>query len=1613
VFLCVTFQFAFAHLMNRLALYFCLLFCLQNSLVSNAQNCSSNVDTSFSCLQQCADLSAIIPDVRQTTDYQVTSIPYCPYDFETNAPLLTSACTSKDDKYLDTSYLPFPFCFYGSIYNKYVIGTNALITFDSTMALRANAYAITGNPVPFAGGTAPVAGNCPVATSSVYYPRAAIFGAFHDIIPRVNEPYKIEARTEGIAPNRRHIISFSNISQFGCSTQRATSQIVLYEGTGVIDVYIKDKPTCTNSNGNRAIVGIQNWERNKGVGAPGRNAEPFTATNEAWRFTPSGGLSAFISATLYKNGVPVATGDTVGIGNGRLRVTFPNVCDPSSTASYTMKVLYDPCPSGTAPSEYTGTINVTRTAGSITASVANASCGSTTGTITVTNPTGPTYEYSINGTTWQASNVFTVVPGTYTVRVRLVGTQCTSTQSVTVGTAPTFSVGTSVNASACNANTGSITVITTGGTAPFTYSLDGVTYQTSNVFSNLAPGTYTIRTKDATGCVVTVTDQVGTNSGPTATATVTNATCNASNGSITVSVTAGTAPFTFALNSGAYQTSNQFSNLAPGTYTISVRDGNNCVFTFTQTISSSGGATATATTTSATCSTATNGTITVAATGGATPYNYSIGTGGSFQSSNTFTNLAPGVYQITVRDAANCDFILSITVSAGSGITATANVANASCTNASDGSITVNASNGAAPYTYSLNGGVFQSSNTFNSLAAGTYTIQVRDTAGCTFSLSQVVGANGGATATATSINASCGAANDGTITVNATGGTTPYSYSLNGGAFQSSNIFSGLAAGSYTIRVRDASNCVFTFTHTIATNGGPGATATSINASCATATNGSITVNASAGQAPYSYAINGGAFQSSNVFGGVAPGSHSIQVRDASNCLFSFTHTVGADAGVTATTSTTPATCATANNGSVTITPSGGASPFSYSVDSGPAQTSNVFSNLSVGNHNYQVLDAANCSFTGTFTITAGAGITATATTTNAACGGSASGSIVVTASGGSSPYQYSINGGAFQASNTFSNLAAGTYTIGVRDASGCSTTISATIGNNPSVTATAIITPAGCPGSSTGRITINASAGSAPFNFQLNGGASQTSNVFSNLAAGSYAIRVTDAGGCIYDTTVNVGSLAAIDAQLTVVHPSCNGNFNGSIIVNPVNGTSPFEYSLNGGTFQSSNGFFNLTGGTYTIRIRDNVGCTKDTSVVLNEPSTLNATATTTQASCSGNPDGSVIITATGGTGTYEYSIDNGTTYKTNNTIPAGVGSYQVVVKDNQGCTATTTATVTLNDTMRLELGPDTTVCFAQPYVLQPNTNAATNGFVWTPAAGLDNPSARNPKATPADTTKYYLTATWGLCTRTDSITLNVKRQPIANAGTDTTICDRGVATLNGSASNLTGSVTYSWSPSSQVSSANAQITTARPTRAGRNTYVLTVSDNTGCNFHVRDEVVVTMKPPVPAKAGNDTIAALGQAHQLFGSGGISYLWSPAAPLNNAATQNPVATLFNDTRFILTVTDDAGCLGYDTVNIKVYRGPAYYVPSAFTPNGDGLNDVFRGIHPGIERTEFFRIFNRYGKLVFQTNQPMRGWDGTFQGKPQENGVYVWIIKGFDKVGKVVEQRGTVTLLR
>jgi len=356
-----------------------------------------------------------------------------------------------------------------------------------------------------------------------------------------------------------------------------------------------------------------------------------------------------------------------------------------------------------------------------------------------------------------------------------------------------------------------------------------------------------------------------------------------------------------------------------------------------------------------------------------------------------------------------------------------------------------------------------------------------------------------------------------------------------------------------------------------------------------------------------------------------------------------------------------------------------------------------------------------------------------------------------------------------------------------------------------------------------------------------------------------------------------------------------------------------------------------------------------------------------------------------------------------------PSTTTNYFVQLDDN-GCINRDTVRVRVVNFVTLSAMKDTVICLGDSVRL----TAITDGlrFNWTPASTISNPTLLSPNALPVNNpTTYQLTAIIGSCNATDDVTVSMIPYPGANAGPDTVICYNTTAFLHAS---MVGSA-FSWSPSASLSNPNSLNTIASP--PGTTSYVLSVTDVLGCPKPKRDTVVVTVLPKVNAFAGKDTAVVVGQPLHFNATGGVSYSWSPSIALNNPSIFNPTATYdgsFDSIVYKVVVRDQANCSDSDFVLVKIFRtNPQIFVPTAFTPNGDGHNDFFRPIPVGISRFEYFRVYNRWGQLVYSSVDLETGWDGKIQGRDQASNTFVWVVKGVDYTGKEVFAKGTVTLIR
>jgi gliding motility-associated-like protein len=391
-----------------------------------------------------------------------------------------------------------------------------------------------------------------------------------------------------------------------------------------------------------------------------------------------------------------------------------------------------------------------------------------------------------------------------------------------------------------------------------------------------------------------------------------------------------------------------------------------------------------------------------------------------------------------------------------------------------------------------------------------------------------------------------------------------------------------------------------------------------------------------------------------------------------------------------------------------------------------------------------------------------------------------------------------------------------------------------------------------------------------------------------------------------------------------------------------------------------------------------------------------------------CSNLPIQDTLMLQANGLGTFSWTpltrIINENT-STPLVFPTTTTVYQVQLNEN-GCINTDTVRVRVVDHVTVDAGPDSTICLTDAVTLHATTDALA--YEWSPTGAFNNPRLKNPVVTPAATTTYHLIASIGKCSVGDDITIRTVPYPVSDAGKDSVICFGDTARLNAS---IVGS-SFNWTPAFSLINSGSLTPLAHP--VATTSYILAVYAELGCPKPKLDTVIITVKPPVIASAGNDTSVTVNQQLTLTATGAPLYLWTPATYLDHNDIQSPTA-LFNSSgvyTYAVKVYTVENCFAIDTIHIKVFQTtPDIFVPNAFTPAG-AQNNIFRPIPVGISRIDYFRIYNRWGNMVFSSSDGT-GWNGSYAGKAQASGTYVWVVQGRDYTGKVIAKKGTMVLLR
>ncbi|MCW3127085.1 MAG: hypothetical protein JWO03_2743 [Bacteroidetes bacterium] len=971
-----------------------------------------------------------------------------------------------------------------------------------------------------------------------------------------------------------------------------------------------------------------------------------------------------------------------------------------------------------------------------------------------------------------------------------------------------------------------------------------------------------------------------------------------SDGTATVVASGGTS-FTYLWSPGG-GTGSTISGKPAGTYTVTVTSNFTCSSTASISITQPFSAlTAATSSTSAYCSNS-NGSVSVAASGGNGGFTYSWSPGGA--TTATVSNLAAAIYTVTVHDSKNCSATGTTTITnQTSPVVISFSNTNSTC-GASNGSVvaTINGSSNGAHYHWSRG----DTTGSITNVAAGIYTVTITNSLGCSASKADTVLSNAGPTVTTSTTPVSCFGASTGSVIANATGGTGTLDYLWSPGGATTPSI-SNKPAGTYTVTVTDDNSCTATATATITQpTSAVAASATMTPVSCFGGNDGTATASGSGGTGSKTYLWSPGGATTAQLTNKTA-GTYSVTVKDANLCVATATVTITQpSAAVSATATSTGVICNTA--GTATVAGAGGnTGGYTYLWNPG-GQTTSTINNLTAQTYSVTVKDSKQCSaVTSVAVVDQSPSLSVTITKTDATCGNS-NGAVTSHTTATGITYTWSPGGSH---ATSLSNIPAGTYSVSISDANGCSASATINVQNSNGANVTTSSTPVTCFGSTDGTATVSASGGSGSYTYVWSGGGATTPGI-TGKAAGTYTVTVSDGTSCNATASVLIGGpSAALTASASSTPVICATRGTAAVTGSGGN-TGGYTYLWSAGG-QTTPGISNLTAATYSVTVKDSKQCSAVTSVIVSDQSlSLSVTISKTDASC-GNSTGTATANTAASGVTYLWSPGGATA---SSLAGLGVGTYTVTITNSNGCSASATTTIVNTS------GPSVTPSHTDVTCHGGNDGTATvsasggsgsYGYTWSGGGGSGSTATQLAAGT------YIVTVTSGVCSTTASVTVTEPTSVSATTSSSPVICTTlGTATATGSGGSGSG-YTYLWSTSA---------TTQTVTGLAVNTYTVTVKDGNNCpataSVSITNQTIIFSDSTSSTAASTPTTAnGTATVYPVGGTANFTYTWT-----NGQHSQT--ATQLLPGTYDCTVTDSHGCT--TIAEVTVGSGPSGIVDIA-----------------------------------------------------------------------------------
>ncbi len=1069
---------------------------------------------------------------------------------------------------------------------------------------------------------------------------------------------------------------------------------------------------------------------------------------------------------------------------------------------------------------------------------------------------------------------------------------------------------------------GEVNVVASGGIAPYTYSWNTSPAQSTDTVRGLPIGTYTVTVTDANNCTATASVTINQPAVLQTAMSKIDVTCfGGTDGTATVNVAGGVTPYSFLWEADAgNQITSTATNLATGTYTVTVTDDNNCTIVDSVTVNQPDEILFNATTQDLICHVSTqlnggnaptDGVIQVAITSGVGPFEYSIDCGANWQTSNLFTGLAPLTYQVTVRNLnGTCQTAcVPVTINQPDSIDLSFTTNQVTCFGLSDGDATVIPTGGTGGYTYNWNTSPAQNTPTSINLPGGDFIVTVTDANNCyvvdTVNVFAPVLVN---MDTIYSTPTLCYGSNEGTVNTQGSGGTGVLTYFWNTPATASSpnaQTVTNLFTGVYSTTITDEQGCKVVDSILVQQPDSLELSFTTTSLFCFEDSSGTATVSTIGGTAPYTYVWSN--TQMGTTATNLPSGFVTVTVTDANNCTNVDSVFVSQPPPLSLITSSTQVTCNGDGDGTATITPSGGVGGYTYLWND--MQTDSTAIGLNGGWHFVTLTDANNCTLEDSVFVLERPALVVTDTFRQVSCTGFGDGTATITTIGGTGNYTYQWDNG--QDSITAINLAGGTYFYTVTDSDNCTISDSVTVYEPPVLTSTISGTNISCNGGLDGTASVVAIGGSPPYAYTWENNPQVNPNVF-GLAAGWTSVTIVDAYGCIRIDSVLLTEPAPLETSTIETPVICFGDSTGNAITTPMGGTAPYTYqwSFNNDMDSILN---DVPIGTYIVTITDDNDCALNDTITVTEPPLLTIDLDSTWVTCFGASDGGVSVNPSGGFGTYSYQWSSAAkdTFAFVNNIPSG--TYTVTVTDANGCFSIDSIFVPQPTEIQLSLRFTPTTCFGfsdgTATVTATGGTPSVNGYTYA----WENSTMNDSTYTGLVAGMYSVTVTDGNgCLAVDSIMVQ-EPAPITLNFSQTPASCFGFSDAEGyvMASGGNGGYSYTWgtSPIQTGDTAYALL--------GGATYTVGVVDTLGC---IGSDSITIIQPnelevsvsgtDISCFEGNDgttTITPLG------GTTPYTYQWDAAA--NNQITAT--ATNLVAGTYFVTLTDGNNCFTSTSITL------------------------------------------------------------------------------------------------